>query len=258
MKFDDIDARMRVFETAHDHCVLPQVYIVARIDGRNFTRLTKTGDRFEAPFDDGFRDLMVTTTKHVMESGFRIVYGYSESDEISLLFHRNDDTFGRKERKILSVLAGEASAVFSLAHGAKACFDCRVCQLPTDQQVVDYFRWRQEDAHRNALNAHCYWLLRRQGKDARAATQVLRGQSVADKNELLFQHGTNFNELPSWQKRGFGVRSEMVGRLGHDPVRGVDVSCERRQLAVDLELPLGAQYDDYLAQRLAEANGSLG
>ena len=81
---------------------------------------------------------------------------------------------------------------------------------------------------------------------------------MADKNELLFQHGTNFNELPSWQKRGFGVRSEMVGRLGHDPVRGVDVSCERRQLAVDLELPLGAQYDDYLAQRLAEANGSLG
>lgn len=26
MKFDELDAKMRVFETAHDHCVLPQVY----------------------------------------------------------------------------------------------------------------------------------------------------------------------------------------------------------------------------------------
>ena len=177
MKFDDIDARMRVFETAHDHCVLPQVYIVARIDGRNFTRLTKTGDRFEAPFDDGFRDLMVTTTKHVMESGFRIVYGYSESDEISLLFHRNDDTFGRKERKILSVLAGEASAVFSLAHGAKACFDCRVCQLPTDQQVVDYFRWpargrSPQRAERALLLAAPSARQGRAGSDASAAGSI--------------------------------------------------------------------------------------
>jgi len=41
MKFDDLDARMRVFETAHDYLVLPGIYMVARIDGRNFTRLTK-------------------------------------------------------------------------------------------------------------------------------------------------------------------------------------------------------------------------
>ena len=37
MKFDDLDGKMRVFETAHDHCVLPGIYIVARLDGRGFT-----------------------------------------------------------------------------------------------------------------------------------------------------------------------------------------------------------------------------
>jgi len=41
MEFDDLDAQMRVYETAADHCVLPGVYIVARLDGRNFTTLTK-------------------------------------------------------------------------------------------------------------------------------------------------------------------------------------------------------------------------
>lgn len=40
MKFDELEKRMRIFETAHDHCVLPELFMVARIDGRNFTRLT--------------------------------------------------------------------------------------------------------------------------------------------------------------------------------------------------------------------------
>jgi hypothetical protein len=28
MKFDDLDTKMRVYETAHDHCVLPGLYMV--------------------------------------------------------------------------------------------------------------------------------------------------------------------------------------------------------------------------------------
>lgn len=54
MKFDDLDEKMRVFETAHDHCVLPGIWMVARIDGRGFTRLTKDVCKFEAPFDERF------------------------------------------------------------------------------------------------------------------------------------------------------------------------------------------------------------
>jgi hypothetical protein len=78
---------------------------------------------------------MVTTTKHVMACGFRILYGYTQSDEISLLFHRDEDLFGRKLRKLESVLAGEASAAFALALGAHAAFDGRVSQLPDAGRV---------------------------------------------------------------------------------------------------------------------------
>ncbi len=35
---------------------------------------------------------------------------------------------------------------FSLKLGQPACFDCRISQLPTAELVVDYFRWRNEDA----------------------------------------------------------------------------------------------------------------
>jgi len=197
MKFDDLDAKMRVFETGHDRCVLPGVYIVARLDGRSFTRLTKEVHDFEAPFDVRFRDAMVATVEHLMDCGFRITYSYTESDEISLLFDLNETTFARKVRKLNSVLAGEASAKFSLILGGVGCFDCRLSELPTRNNVVDYFRWRNEDAHRNALNAHCYWILRKEGQSANDATKALLGQSIADKNELLFQRGINFNDLPN-------------------------------------------------------------
>jgi hypothetical protein len=42
MQFEALDRMMRVFETAHDHCVLPGLWMVARLDGRSFTRLART------------------------------------------------------------------------------------------------------------------------------------------------------------------------------------------------------------------------
>src|SRR5215467_16217519 len=130
MKFDELDEKMRVYETALDHCVPPEMFMVARIDGRGFTRLTREVHQFKTPFDERFRDMMVATTEHLMNCGFRVVYGYTESDEISLLFHRDETSFGRKTRKYNSILAGEASAKFSLLLGDVAAFDCRICELP--------------------------------------------------------------------------------------------------------------------------------
>jgi len=246
MKFDELDTKMRVFETTHDQYVLPETYIVARIDGRGFTRLTKEVHAFEAPFDVRFRDLMVGTTAHLMECGFRAVYGYTQSDEISLLLHCDEDTFGRKVRKLVSILAGEASAKFSLLLGGLAAFDCRLCELPNAALVRDYFRWRNEDAHRNALNAHCYWALRRDGKDVEDATRTLLGMSVPDKNELLFARGINFNEVPSWQKRGTGLSWETYEKSATNPKTGASVSAIRRRIKVEYELPMKAAYDAYI------------
>jgi tRNA(His) guanylyltransferase len=139
MKFEELEKRMRIFETAHDHCVLPGLFKVARIDGRNFTPLTREIHHFDAPFDMRMWDYIVETTRHLLQCGFRVMYGYIQSDEISLLFHPSDETFGRKLRKLNSILAGEVSAKFSVLLGDAAAFDCRISRLPQIGDVVDYF-----------------------------------------------------------------------------------------------------------------------
>lgn len=247
MRFEELDARLRTFETNDDHCVLPGLHIVVRLDGRGFTRQTREVWRLDAPFDVRFRDHMLDTVEHLMTAcGFGVVYGYTQSDEISLLLRRDDATFGRKTRKLLSILAGEASARFTLAMGQMACFDARICPLPTPADVIDYFRWRHEDAHRNALNAHGYWLLRGQGQSAQAATAALAGLSVADKNELLFRGGIQFNALPAWHKRGAALYMREETRPGVDPRTGASRPALRRVLHRDLELPVGEAYGAFV------------
>jgi tRNA(His) guanylyltransferase len=258
MNFDALDRRMRIYETAHDHCVMPDIQIVVRLDGRTFTRLTKEIQNFEAPFDVRFRDLMVDTVDHLMNCGFNVVYGYTQSDEISLLLHPREGAFGRKERKLNSILAGEASAYFSLKLGMVAVFDSRVCQLPTEELVVDYFRWRQEDAHRNALNGHCYWALRREGKRIDEATNLLVRLSVADKNELLFRRGINFNDLPNWQKRGIGLYWEDYAKPALNPKTGEKVQSIRRRIRRDFDLPIREGYAAHIQRVISHATNDVG
>jgi len=246
MNFEELDEKMRRFEQSLDQIIWPETYLVARADGRNFTKLTKEICQFEAPFDTRFRDAMVDTTKHLMECGFRIIYGYTESDEISLLFHPDDNTFGRKTRKINSVLAGEASACMSLQLGVPACFDCRVVPLPNLECVGDYFAWRQEDAHRNSLNAHCYWMLRKKGISPRQATKELEAKSISWKNELLFSENINFNDLPSWQKRGIGLYYTVYEKEGYNPVSGQTVTGTRNRITADMELKTGEAYRQWV------------
>ena len=256
MTFDELDQKMRVFETAADYCVLPEVFMVARLDGRSFTRLTKEVCQFEAPFDERFRDMMVATAEALMNCGFRVTYAYTESDEISLLFHPAITTFDRKVRKYNSILAGEASARFSLLLQDLGCFDCRISELPNMNLVIDYFRWRNEDAHRNALNAHCYWLLRKEGQSVQQATSALNRLSVPEKNELLWQRGINFNDLPLWQRRGTGLYWERYEKTGTNPLTQELVSTTRRQLTTNPDLPMRDEYgtlvrtliDDALAE----------
>jgi tRNA(His) guanylyltransferase len=251
MKFDDLDVKMRVYETSQDRCVLPEMYMIARIDGRGFTRLTKEVHRFEAPFDEKFRDLMVETVKHLMNCGFNVIYGYTQNDEISLLFHPNESVFGRKTRKYISVLAGEASAKFSAGLGDIGAFDCRLSELPNKSLVEDYFRWRNEDAHRNALNAHCYWRLRQDDHTVNQATAKIEGLSVAAKNELLFQYGINFNDLPVWQKRGIGIYWKNAKKEGFNPKTNEHVLVDKRVLHTDFELPMREDYNKFVSDLLA-------
>ena len=254
MDFDTLDKQMRKFEQSLDRTMLEGIYVVARLDGHGFTRLTKKEWDLEKPFDIKFRDAMIQTTKHLMDCGFRMIYGYTQSDEISMLFHLKDDTFGRKERKLVSILASEASVAFSMNTGHAAVFDNRLVPLPNADNVIDYFRWRQEDAHRNSLNSHCYWTLRKAGISADDAQKRMSGISNSEKNEIMCEHGINYNDLPFWQKRGVGMYYHNEQRQGFNPVTNEITTYTRRSLHLDMELPIGQDYSIFIATILEESN----
>lgn len=108
----------------------------------------------------------------------------------------------------------------------------------------------REDAHRNSLNAHCYWMLRKKGLSAGRASGGLDGKTAAWKNELLFSEGINYNELPSWQKRGIGLYTQSCEKKGLNPVTGLEETAARNRIQTDLELSTGEEYREWVCSLL--------
>ncbi|MEG3954146.1 tRNA(His) guanylyltransferase Thg1 family protein [Microcoleus sp. herbarium2] len=241
------EKKMRELEYFHSLRLLPETHTVIRADGRSFSKFTSSS--FDKPFDLKFHELMVETAKALL-SELDGIYAYTESDEISVLFPPDWDLFDRSLEKIVSISASIASATFTRAAQTAVSFDSRICSAANKSQVVDYFLWRQADAARCALNGWSYWMLRKNGETGENAAVILEKQSVAFKNELLFQNGINFNELPAWQRRGTGVYWEKYDKPGYNPIEGKEVVAVRRRLKVDEELPMKEEYKEFIYQFL--------
>jgi tRNA(His) 5'-end guanylyltransferase len=248
MRTSDLESRLRAGECFHEFRLLPAAWVVLRLDGHGFTRFTKA--RFRKPFDETFHEYMIETARSLLDR-FHGLYAYTESDEISILLPREWDKFDRELEKALSLSAALASAVFTRACGEVVQFDSRVWVGARDEDVIDYFRWRQGDAARCSLNGWCYWTLRSAGQSVSEATRAIHGRSASSKHELLFQHGVNFNDLPLWQRRGTGLYWEQFEKEGFDPIRRVAVHTSRRRMKVDRELPIKADYDVLLARLMS-------
>jgi len=249
----DLDKQMRSLEYFHSLRFLPGAWVILRLDGRGFSQFTES--RFEKPFDARFHEYMVQTTKVILEE-FQGLYAYTESDEISVLLPRDWALFDRELEKTVSLSAGLASVTFSLASHSTVLFDSRAWLGADDSQVVDYFRWRQADATRCALNGWCYWTLCKEGQNVAAATSALEGQSVSYKNELLFKRGINFNEVPLWQRRGTGLYWETYQREGFNPKLQRPVMATRRRVKMDGELPMGEDYACFIRRVMAKVGNS--
>ncbi len=235
--------KMRAMEYFHNLRLLPGAWVVIRLDGRGFSQFTES--KFDKPFDLKFHELMVQTTKAVLEQ-LQGIYAYTESDEISILCPPQWNFFDRSLEKIVSISASIASSTFTHACHTVVNFDSRIWLGVDKSQVLDYFRWRQADATRCALNGWCYWTLRKAGKSVKQATTMLEGRSVAFKNELLFQHGINFNNLPTWQRRGVCLYWEEYQKEGYNPIQNETVVTTRRRIKVDEELPMKEAYADFI------------
>jgi len=161
MNSDVFERAMRAHECFHGLRVLPGTWPIVRVDGRGFSRLTAS--RFEKPFDPRFQRMMRRAADALLVD-LGGVFAYTESDEISVLLARDTGLFDGSVEKLVSVSAAIASAAFTLELGSAAHFDGRLWVGASGTDVVDYFRWRQSDATRNALNGWSYWTLRKAGE----------------------------------------------------------------------------------------------
>ena len=93
--------------------------------------------------------------------------------------------------------------------------------------------------------------MRHEGASAQEATQYLLNRPVSDKNEMLYQRGINFNDLPAWQRRGIGLYWESYEKQAVNPKNGETVTAIRRRIKRDFNLPMREDYSRYLLDRLS-------
>ncbi|KAG6199084.1 Glucose-responsive transcription factor [Claviceps purpurea] len=193
--------------------LLPNTWIVVRIDGRAFTKMcAKYG--FEKPNDRRALDLMNAAAKAVVTDLPESVIAYGVSDEYSFVFHKSCNLFERRASKLVSTIVSTFTANYVYSWGTYfpdtplsfplPTFDGRAVCYPSVQNLRDYLSWRQVDCHINNLYNTTFWLLiQLGGLDNKEAERTLAGTLAADKNEILFSRfNINYNNEPEIFKKG--------------------------------------------------------
>ncbi|EGD96857.1 tRNA(His) guanylyltransferase [Trichophyton tonsurans CBS 112818] len=194
--------------------LLPNTWIVIRIDGRGFHKLSdKYG--FEKPNDRRALDLMNSAAQAVMKDIPDLIIAYGVSDEFSFVFHRNCSLFERRSSKLVSTIVSTFTAHYTykwtsyfpdtpLEPNFLPTFDGRAVQYPSIKNLRDYMSWRQVDCHINNLYNTTFWsMVLKGGMRNQDAEQELKGTVSSDKNEILFsRYGVNYNNEPEIFKKG--------------------------------------------------------
>lgn len=182
---DDLGTRMKVFyENIPKTRLMRRTPVAIRIDGKAFHTFTKG---FQKPFDFVLMDAMQKTMKYLCENIQGCVFGYTQSDEITLILvdyqkFTSDAWFDYEVQKLTSVSASMATIAFnkyfsenvedvikynsthdSLVERKEglldnyisavekgACFDARCFNIPKEE-VTNLIYWRQLDATRNSI-----------------------------------------------------------------------------------------------------------
>lgn len=170
---DDLGDRMKAYEAVEAKRLLDSSQpVIARIDGRTFSKFTKG---FQKPFDPMLTHAMDQTVEALVDKTHAAI-GYTQSDEITLIWPEQGEGsqmfFGGRVQKLCSVLAGMASVNFVYAmmeYGQlnrqsrlrevsktqvyKPHFDCRVWSVPDRDEATNTLWWRVLDARKNAVSS---------------------------------------------------------------------------------------------------------
>lgn len=227
--FTDLSKRMKEYEERNRMYLQRRIPVIIRVDmraGHTFLR------GFATPFDDIFMKSMQETAKYLCENIQNCKLSYQQSDEITLLLVdydklNTDCFFDYRVDKLCSIAASMATMAFNnifskyvkefdleLAYNDNgidteenrklweiykkaidkgAMFDACCFNIPKEE-VTNNFYWRQLDASRNSIQMV---------GQANFSHKELQNKSSNDIQDMLMtQKGINWNDLPTYQKRG--------------------------------------------------------
>lgn len=207
MKNDDFGDRMKSYEAVEaQRKLMPTLPVVIRLDGKGFSKFTKGLGR---PYDKRLSKVMELTTIKLVEE-FNCCIGYTQSDEISLIMYsdnyKKELHFGGRVQKLVGDMAVCCSLWFNKLleeylpekAGKMARFDCRVFNVPSMTEASNAILWREMDATKNSVSmsaSHYY------------SHNLLQHKNSKDKKDMLMDKGVNWNNYPSFFKRGTFIQS---------------------------------------------------
>src|SRR5271157_907164 len=226
---DSLGDRMKGYEDTTRSYLLRRMPVIIRLDGKafhTFTRCLKNYDNTmdKTPFSIKMHTVMSFTTVALVHQIQNAQIAYTQSDEISILLrdwdkHETEQWFDGNIQKIISVSASVATATFNhfFAEDVRkpesyedyALFDSRVFNIPKDE-VTNYFIWRQQDASRNSVQML--------GRHYFSHKQLHQKNNSMIQDMLMKEHNINWNNIPTWMKRGSCAYPRPAGSDQGDPV----------------------------------------
>lgn len=214
---DSLGDRMKVYENAFRFHLPIRMPLIIRVDGKAFHSYTKG---LQKPWDESLLKVMDAVAKHLCKEVQGAQLAYVQSDEISILVHNykrlsSSSWFDNNLQKISSVSAGIASAYFTYYSDhvgnsgvlRPAIFDARAFVLP-EQEVCNYFIWRQQDATRNSIQML--------GRSYFSHKQLDKKSCTAIQDMLMVEHNVNWNDLSSYYKRGRCIVKDQGWKVDRD------------------------------------------
>ena len=269
---DDLGLRMKGnYENISKTKLMRRTPVAIRIDGKAFHTFTRG---FEKPFDKVLIKSMQETTKYLCENIQGCVFGYTQSDEITLILIdyqklNSSAWFDYEVQKMCSIAASMATMAFNKffernaenyiqncvidyetnglcspetleyklceiytkAIEKGAMFDARCFNIPKEE-VTNLIYWRQLDATRNSIQMVA---------QANFSHKELLNKTCNMIQDMLHeQKGINWNDFPTYQKRGTCIIKE---EYYPEPVKGYE-NCEvnaldvRTHWIIDKDIPI--------------------
>ena len=218
--------RMKKYEAVPKNTLMRRTPVIIRVDGRAFHTFTKG---FQKPFDDVLMRVMQDTMKYLYENIQGCVFGYTQSDEITLILIdykklNSEAWFDYEVQKMCSIVASMTTMAFNrffmyeyeefnrwVYEGSPtdedkrlndvyynamckgAMFDARAFNLPKEE-VTNNIYWRQLDASRNSIQMV--------GQANFSHKELLNKTCNQIQEMLMTQRGINWNDMGTSYKRG--------------------------------------------------------